>query len=90
VNVIWLAVSVSAASGLVAVAALLSAWWQLRLRLRLELQSDCAHLRSQLQAVQVQRNQLEQQLHELSAGLRAEKAHVAQLRRQLQLASLQA
>ncbi|WXL24268.1 hypothetical protein WG219_13115 [Ectopseudomonas mendocina] len=82
-NAIWLIWCVVGGSALVAFAAALGALWQLYLRR--DLQSTCADCLARLLHLREQRDQLEIQVQELSAGLRAEKAHVAQLERQLEL-----
>jgi DNA recombination protein RmuC len=83
VNAIWLIWGVVGGSVLLAFAAAMVALWQLYLRR--ELQGSCEECSSNLQRLREQRDQLEKQVQELGSGLRAERAHVAQLQRQLEL-----
>jgi DNA recombination protein RmuC len=83
VNEIWLIWGVVGSSVLLAFAAAMVALWQIYLRR--ELQAACADCFASLMHLREQRNQLEKQVQELSSGVRAEKAHVAQLQRQLEL-----
>jgi DNA recombination protein RmuC len=83
VNAIWLIWSVLGGSVLLVLVAVMAVLWQHYLNR--DLQAACAECRGNLKRLREQRDQLEEKIQELSAGLRAEKAHVAQLQRQVEL-----